>query len=245
MEPHMLLKLAYHLDQWDLVYFQPLMERTNISIHHGRLSASGGALTYTQEEKTASLKTLETSKLEADYVWRREKWEKERPGKGQTDQRSELVFAIDKIQVSGGDLGSFNLRQIFLHHLFHTDPHSGNVFLLPGNRIAVIDFGQAMEISGRTRKLIMEWFAAFFKRDVHEMLRVFVHEEMVGEQTDVDGLSLDVEELFNYYFSFPGDDIPFTEFLTDNMALFRMGLTLYDPSRALPPGPWYPLSGVW
>jgi ubiquinone biosynthesis protein len=115
----------------------------------------------------------------------------------------------------------FVLRQIFEYHLFHTDPHAGNVFLLPGNKIALIDFGQATGISAKTRELIMKWIRAFFNRDVHEMVRVFVHEEMISPQTDVDQLSLDVEELFNYYFSFPEESVPFTEFLIENMALFR------------------------
>jgi ubiquinone biosynthesis protein len=137
-----------------------------------------------------------------------------------TDRKAVAESGLDLTKVAELTV-YFVLRQIFEYHLFHTDPHAGNVFLLPGNRIALIDFGQATGISGRTRQLIMKWISAFFKRDVHEMVRVFVHEEMVGEQTDVDELSLDVEELFNYYFSFPGDDIPFTEFLIDNMGLFR------------------------
>jgi ubiquinone biosynthesis protein len=137
-----------------------------------------------------------------------------------TDRKAVAASGLDLTKVAE-EAVYFVLRQIFQYHLFHTDPHAGNVFLMPGNKIALIDFGQATGISARTRQLIMKWISAFFKRDVHEMVRVFVHEEMVGEQTNVDELSLDVEELFNYYFSFPGDNIPFTEFLIDNMALFR------------------------
>jgi ubiquinone biosynthesis protein len=32
-------------------------------------------------------------------------------------------------------------RQMFEHGFFHGDPHPGNIFVLPGNRICLIDFG--------------------------------------------------------------------------------------------------------
>ena len=137
-----------------------------------------------------------------------------------TDHKTVASSGLDLTKIAELSV-YFVLRQIFEYHLFHTDPHAGNVFLLPHNKIALIDFGQATGISGRTRGLILQWMKAFFKRDVHQMVRVFIHEELVGEKTDVDALSLDVEELFNYYFSFPDEDMPFTEFLTDNMGLFR------------------------
>ena len=33
------------------------------------------------------------------------------------------------------------LKMILVDGFFHADPHPGNVFYLPGNRIAMIDFG--------------------------------------------------------------------------------------------------------
>ncbi|GIU94178.1 MAG: ABC transporter [Gaiellaceae bacterium] len=44
------------------------------------------------------------------------------------------------------------LRQIFVHGLFHADPHPGNVLLLPGDRIAFLDFGMFGRLDRRTRR---------------------------------------------------------------------------------------------
>lgn len=44
------------------------------------------------------------------------------------------------------------LRQIFVHGLFHADPHPGNVLLLPGDRIALLDFGMFGRLDRRTRR---------------------------------------------------------------------------------------------
>lgn len=44
------------------------------------------------------------------------------------------------------------LRQIFVHGLFHADPHPGNVLLLAGSRIAFLDFGMFGRLDRRTRR---------------------------------------------------------------------------------------------
>ena len=44
------------------------------------------------------------------------------------------------------------LRQIFVHGLFHADPHPGNVLLLPHNKIAFLDFGMFGRLDRRARR---------------------------------------------------------------------------------------------
>ncbi len=45
--------------------------------------------------------------------------------------------------------------QIFEYGFFHADPHPGNLFALPGNRIAFIDFGMMGRVSERERLLFI------------------------------------------------------------------------------------------
>ena len=40
------------------------------------------------------------------------------------------------------------LKMVLEDGFFHADPHPGNVFYLPGNRVAFIDFGMAGHLSG-------------------------------------------------------------------------------------------------
>lgn len=44
------------------------------------------------------------------------------------------------------------VTQIFRHGLFHADPHPGNVLLLPGNRVCLLDFGMFGRLQGRQRR---------------------------------------------------------------------------------------------
>ena len=41
---------------------------------------------------------------------------------------------------------------ILVDGFFHADPHPGNVLYLPGNRIALIDFGMVGRISAARRR---------------------------------------------------------------------------------------------
>ena len=44
------------------------------------------------------------------------------------------------------------VRQIFVHGLFHADPHPGNLLLLPDNRICFLDFGMFGRLGRRERR---------------------------------------------------------------------------------------------
>ena len=52
------------------------------------------------------------------------------------------------------------LRQVFADGLFHADPHPGNVLLLPGDRVAFLDFGMFGRIDAWLRRRIALSFLA-------------------------------------------------------------------------------------
>ena len=39
------------------------------------------------------------------------------------------------------------IRQIFAHGFFHADPHPGNLFIQPGPKLVIVDFGMAKQLS--------------------------------------------------------------------------------------------------
>ena len=47
------------------------------------------------------------------------------------------------------------LKMILVDGFFHADPHPGNVMYLPGNRIALIDFGMAGRLSAVRRNQLL------------------------------------------------------------------------------------------
>jgi len=57
------------------------------------------------------------------------------------------------------------LTQVFEHGVFHADPHPGNVFLLPDERICFHDFGALGELSPRVQESLRQLFLAIIARD--------------------------------------------------------------------------------
>jgi ubiquinone biosynthesis protein len=47
------------------------------------------------------------------------------------------------------------LKMILEDGFFHADPHPGNVFYLPGNRLAFIDFGMVGRLSDTRRDQLL------------------------------------------------------------------------------------------
>ncbi|MBN20962.1 MAG: hypothetical protein CL678_06690 [Bdellovibrionaceae bacterium] len=57
-----------------------------------------------------------------------------------------------------------------LHGFFHADPHPGNVWALPGNRVCYLDFGMMGSIDRGLRQRLMLFFLAFTEEDVEMVL---------------------------------------------------------------------------
>lgn len=80
-----------------------------------------------------------------------------------TMERLEGVFGNDQaaLQASGADLNAFALRganmyleMIFRDSFYHADPHPGNLMLLPGGVVGVLDCGMTGRLDERVRSEI-------------------------------------------------------------------------------------------
>lgn len=61
------------------------------------------------------------------------------------------------------------LKMVLIDGMFHADPHPGNVFFLPGNRIALVDFGMIGWLSVRRRDELIDLLAALAARDAESL----------------------------------------------------------------------------
>jgi ubiquinone biosynthesis protein len=116
---------------------------------------------------------------------------------------------------------NFVLRQIFERGFFHTDPHPGNFFLLPGNVLAPIDFGQTAQLSGANRRLFTEMIQAIVDNDAPRIARALERRDMLEERTDRARLIAGAEQIIDMYQSLPLKSIPFGIIVTRTFDLFR------------------------
>ena len=86
------------------------------------------------------------------------------------------------------------LKMILVDGFFHADPHPGNVLYLPGNRIALIDFGMVGRLSALRQSQIVDLLAGIVGQDDQAMLEVLL--DWTGEHgVDEARLAADVGEL--------------------------------------------------
>ena len=105
---------------------------------------------------------------------------------------------IDREEVArrGADL---YLQMIFTHGFYHADPHPGNILLLPGNVIGLIDFGMVGRLEERLREDIEEMLLAIVQHDVLTLTRIIKRIGQTPPNLDEAALANDVADFVGHY----------------------------------------------
>ena len=101
----------------------------------------------------------------------------------ETQRLSDEGYDVQEIARRGVDLG---FKTVFQHGFFHADPHPGNIFVLPGNVIGLIDFGMMATLSLRDResfaKLVHSISAGDERRVARALIELTEHEEVTSAE---------------------------------------------------------------
>lgn len=125
------------------------------------------------------------------------------------------------------------LKMIVEDGLFHADPHPGNVFFLPGNRIAFVDFGMVGRLSNRRRDELLRLMMGLVQRDARAVGEVLL-EWADGEASDrEEALTADIETFVDTYHSVPLAQLSLGQMLVDVTAILRSHQLLLPPDLAL------------
>lgn len=112
------------------------------------------------------------------------------------------------------------LKMVLIDGFFHADPHPGNVFFLPGNRLAIIDCGMVGRITGERRDQIADLLASLVSRDYQTILAILV--AWAGDApVNETKLESDLEEFFFNYENTPLKQISFGKMLSDLTTVMR------------------------
>jgi ubiquinone biosynthesis protein len=114
-----------------------------------------------------------------------------------TDPAGVAAAGLDR-EVLGARAADAFLKMILVDGFFHADPHPGNVFYLPGNKIVVIDFGMVGRLSPQRRQQVVDLLAGVARMQEQPMLEVLL--EWAGDAyVDEVKLASDVNQLvFDY-----------------------------------------------
>jgi ubiquinone biosynthesis protein len=122
-----------------------------------------------------------------------------------TDPAAVAAAGLDRKVLAARGVEVF-LKMILLDGFFHADPHPGNVFYLPGNRIVVIDFGMVGRLSPQRRRQVIDLLAGLARMAEEPMLEVLL--DWAGEAyVEEAKLAADVNELVFDFEGVPLKDI--------------------------------------
>ncbi|MEE2730099.1 MAG: AarF/UbiB family protein [Pseudomonadota bacterium] len=104
--------------------------------------------------------------------------------------------------------------------LFHADPHPGNFYVLPGNGIAMLDFGMVGKLSYQRREQIIRLVRSIIFQETDTAAAVLV-EWSNSDNIDVEALARDCADLVEQYYGLNLSEIDIPQVILDCMALMR------------------------
>ena len=114
-----------------------------------------------------------------------------------TDPAAVAAAGLDRKLLAARGVDAF-LKMILIDGFFHADPHPGNVFYLPGERIVIIDFGMVGRLSPQRRRQVVDLLAGLARMAEEPMLDVLL--DWAGDAyVDEAKLAADLNEMvFDY-----------------------------------------------
>ena len=124
------------------------------------------------------------------------------------------VSDIERLKASGLDCklitergADILLRMIFEHGFFQADPHPGNLFVLPGNVICLIDFGMVGAVDRGSREIFVDLLDGLLKKDAQRVAQVMLQLTDWEEEPQTRIFEVDVADFMARHLYKPLKDI--------------------------------------
>ncbi len=159
----------------------------------------------------------------------------------------ERGYSLRTIAANGADC---LLKQVLVHGFFHGDPHPGNIFILEGNVICMLDYGMVGRLDEELKHQLVDLLVAILQRDVEGVISQLLYSGYLTDDIDPKHLKRDLSEFIDEYYEIPLQEInagkllgEFVEILThyrikfpsDLMLLAKALITMEGIGRQLDP----------
>lgn len=125
------------------------------------------------------------------------------------------------------------LKMIVEDGFFHADPHPGNVFYLPGNRIAFIDFGMVGRLSARRRDELLRLLLGLVERRARDVAEVLLAWTDSRRAVALQALEDDIETFVDQYHGTPLAQLRLGDMLVEVTTILREHRLALPPDLAL------------
>ena len=134
------------------------------------------------------------------------------------EQLDDSGFDRDRVARAGADL---YMEMIFDDGFYHADPHPGNVILLPGNVIGLLDFGMVGRIDEQLREDVEEVMLAVVQADSIHLASVISRIGRIPAGLDQNAFRADLDDFVEHYTTQSLDEVDLTGALTEMIDLIH------------------------
>jgi ubiquinone biosynthesis protein len=120
-------------------------------------------------------------------------------------QERDATYAM-KLKAASHDLGRIarnifwnSLNQIYQHGYFHADLHPANLFVLPGDAIAYVDFGITGKLNDGVRSSLVQYAWHLFQGDIERAASEFMRWIAPSSRTSLKSARQDITNLMEDY----------------------------------------------
>ncbi|WP_028552690.1 ABC1 kinase family protein [Paenibacillus sp. UNC451MF] len=106
-------------------------------------------------------------------------------------------------------------HQIFVEGLFHADPHPGNIIVLPGTVIGLIDFGMVGRLTPMLKYHFGSLVIALRRNSTEGVIKAIKGIGILPDDIDMESLRYDVDELREKYYDVPLSSLRLGETVAD------------------------------
>lgn len=110
-------------------------------------------------------------------------------------------------------------KQVFEFGLFHGDLHSGNIFVISSERIALVDFGIVGRIDSAMKHYLADILISFVRGDFEGLTNVYQKMGILPETIDRAAFEREYYDIMLHYFGRPFKNVRIGELLMDYIRL--------------------------
>ncbi|RAV02327.1 AarF/ABC1/UbiB kinase family protein [Paenibacillus sp. YN15] len=125
---------------------------------------------------------------------------------------------IDK-KALARQLADLIIHQILIEGFFHGDPHPGNIQVLPGGKLGLLDFGSVGKLSQDMRKQFAFFVISLRNQSTSGIIRAISSMGIIPDEVDMIQLRADVDEMREKYYATPLSRIRLGEAVNDLFTL--------------------------
>lgn len=125
------------------------------------------------------------------------------------------------------------VRMVLQHGFFHGDLHPGNILILPGNVICMLDFGMTGRIDPFLKRYLTDILLAILKRDAEEVISLLIYSGDITDSVNIRALRRDISEFIDTYYEMSLQDLQIGQLLADFIEIITSYRIKFHPDLLL------------